>query len=87
MQIVDYIAHPRYKITVFKSGSRFIVKFDDADHDLAVKFREGEVSGFADIKGQLDAPFLEHIDQVFGQMARFLYSGRCSQRPKCPKEF
>ena len=49
MQVVHYIPHPRYKITVFRSGNRYVVKFDDADHDLAFKFREGEVNNLQDI--------------------------------------
>jgi len=74
MQIVDYIPHPRFKITVFKSGNRFIVKFDDSDHDLAVKFREGEVAGFGDIVRQVDQHFLMQVEKVFSDMAKFRVS-------------
>lgn len=70
MQIVHYIPHSRYKITVFKSGNRFIVKFDDADHDLSIKFREGEVNNLKEVIRQIDDSLIERIDQVFSNLAQ-----------------
>ncbi len=70
MQIVQYIPHSRYKITVFKSGNRFIVKFDDADHDLSIKFREGEVNNLKEVIRQIDDSLIERIDQVFSNLAQ-----------------
>lgn len=70
MQIVHYIPHSRYKITVFKSGNRFIVKFDDADHDLSIKFREGEVNNLKEVIKQIDDALIERIDQVFSNLAQ-----------------
>ncbi len=70
MQIVHYIPHPVYKITVFKSGNRYIVKFDGADHDLSLKFREGEVSNLQSVVEQVDAVWLRKIDQVFSELAQ-----------------
>lgn len=69
MQIVHYIPHSRYKITVFRSGNRFIVKFDDADHDLSIKFREGEVNNLKEVIKQIDDVLIERIDQVFSNLA------------------
>jgi hypothetical protein len=70
MQVVHYIPHSRYKITVFKSGNRFIVKFDDADHDLSIKFREGEASNLQEVIRQIDDLLIEKIDQVFSSLAQ-----------------
>lgn len=70
MQIVHYIPHPLYKITVFKSGSRFIVKFDGADHDLSLKFREGEVSNLQSVIEQVDTLWLRKVDQIFSELAQ-----------------
>lgn len=71
MQIVQYIPHPRYKITVFKSGPRYIVKFDDADHDFSIKYREGEVDGLADLISKVNEELLKEIDHVFGRLAKY----------------
>ncbi len=70
MQIVHYIPHSRYKITVFKSGNRFIVKFDDADHDLSIKFREGEVNNLNEVIRQIDDSLIERIDQGFSNLVQ-----------------
>ncbi|MCB0668990.1 MAG: hypothetical protein KDC80_24365 [Saprospiraceae bacterium] len=83
MQIVQYIPHPRYKITVFKSGRRYIVKFDDADHDLSLKFREGEVDGLKDVVSQVNQELLEEIDQVFETLSSF----RMSRYQRSSKRF
>jgi hypothetical protein len=70
MQIVDYVPHERYKITVFKSGSRFIAKFDDGDHDLSLKFREGEASNLGDVKNCIDAELLTRVGEAFSILAK-----------------
>ena len=71
MQIVHYIPHPRYKITVFRSGNRYVVKFDDADHDLAFKFREGEVNNLQDIELWVDQQLLRRVQNIFDNLAQF----------------
>ena len=71
MQIVHYIPHQRFKITVFRSGNRFIVKFDDTDHDISIKFREGEVNNLNDVVAQVDSKMLDQITHHFSQLSDF----------------
>lgn len=85
MQIVHYIPHSRFKITVFRSGNRFIVKFDDSDHDMSVKFREGEVNNLNDVVAQVDEKMLEQITAVFSQLSDFRadrFKGLSSKYPE-----
>lgn len=85
MQIVHYIPHSRFKITVFRSGNRFIVKFDDSDHDMSVKFREGEVNNLNDVVAQVDEKMLEQITGVFSQLSDFRadrFKGLSSKYPE-----
>lgn len=79
MKVVDFIPHPHYKISVFKSGNRLIVKFDSGGQDYAIKFREGEVSNLDDVRHYVDASLLREIDRIFSDMSRFR-SERFSER-------
>ncbi|MCB0686099.1 MAG: hypothetical protein KDC53_06230 [Saprospiraceae bacterium] len=69
MQIVHYIPHARFKITVFRSGNRYIVKFDDTDHDLSLKFREGEVGNLHDVIASVDEELLGQVNEIFTNMS------------------
>ena len=71
MQVLHHIGHHRYKITVFRSGTRFIVKFDDTDHDFAIKFREGEVNNVQEVIRQVDSELLQQIDAIFSDLSTF----------------
>lgn len=70
MQIVDYIPHKRYKITIFKSGSRFIAKFDDGDHDLSLKYREAEASNLAEVKKSINEELLSQVGEAFSILSK-----------------
>jgi hypothetical protein len=50
------------------------VKFDDTDHDLAVKFREGEVNNLQEVIAQVDSELLHQIDTAFSDLSTFRIS-------------
>lgn len=70
MRIEGFIPHPKYKITVFKSGLRYILKLETSDFEQSVKFRDGEVQGITDIRTLLDQKWLDAIDLQFNQLLR-----------------
>ena len=71
MKIVDSIPHPHLKITVFKSGQRFIVKFDGGDHDYSIKLREGEADHIQDVRTLVSPDFIAHVEHTFASVASY----------------
>lgn len=70
MRIVAEFPHERYKITLFKSGHRFILKFDAGDHDVSFKFRDGEVRDAEEIRTFLSKAFFAEVDRHFLAMQK-----------------
>ena len=70
MRIVAEFPHETYKITLFKSGHRYILKFDAGDHDLSFKFRDGEVLGVEEIRTFLSKAFFSEVDRHFLSMQK-----------------
>ncbi len=67
MRIVAEIPHPRYKITIFKSGYRHLLKFEKGDLEQVYRYQDGE-GDLKQIKAMLDIPFLSAVDKIFEQM-------------------
>ncbi len=65
MKIVLEIPHPNYKITIFKSGFKHIVKFDQSAFDLSIKFLDGEFENLAHLKRLILEKCLPQLEPVF----------------------
>lgn len=68
MRIVAEIPHPVYKLTIFKSGHKHILKVDAGDLDQSFKFLDGEIDGVEGIRAILTDPFFEKVSAIFADM-------------------
>lgn len=69
MRIVGDISHPTLKITVFKNGSRFSVKFEDGHVEQTYKFDDGQgIESLPDVKRQIDAALLQKVEKGIEEM-------------------
>lgn len=79
MRIIGEIQHPVLKITVFKTGDRTSVKFENERYEQTYKLGMDErLSGADTIRQWADPAFLEQVQQVFQQMhqAQIAATGR-----------
>lgn len=71
MRIIGYIESTDSKITVFKQGFRFSVKFEDGLYEQTFKFRESnELAGMSDIQKLIDEPFKQEVMKRFAEMRK-----------------
>ncbi len=71
MRIIGYIDHPTLKITLFKTGNRYSMKFESGLYEQTYKFREGEgVEGVNDLRELIDPPFIEAVAAEIQRMHR-----------------
>lgn len=71
MRIIGEIQHPTLKISIFKTGERISVKFENALYEQTFKLgTEERFQSLEAIKTLADAPFLAEVMQIFGQMHR-----------------
>lgn len=69
MRIIGEIEHPTLKVTVFKNGNRFSVKFEDGGVEQTYKFDDGQnIESLGDVKRQIDAVFLQKIEKGITEM-------------------
>lgn len=69
MRIVGDIQHPTLKITIFKNGNRFSVKFEDGTVEQTYKFDDGQgIESIPDVKKQIDATFLKKVEEGIDAM-------------------
>lgn len=71
MRIIGYLPHPNpaCKVTVFKMGNKFTVKFEEKLLEQTFKFRESEqVQGLEDIKRLMDEAFIQGVEARFEDM-------------------
>ncbi len=69
MRIVGDIQHPTLKITIFKNGNRFSVKFEDGTVEQTYKFDDGQgIESIPDVKKQIDAAFLKKVTEGIDTM-------------------
>jgi len=62
MRIIGEIDHPTLKITVFKNGNRFSIKFEDGGVEQTYKFDDGQnVESLGDVKRQIDFAFSKRV--------------------------
>lgn len=76
MRIVNYIEHPRLKITIFNHNAAFSVKFEAGKMEQIIQFREGEMHSDTDVIDFVKGKVLESIDKHFYNISesRVLFS-------------
>ena len=68
MRIVDEIAHPVCKITIFSWNMKYLIKLEKGLIEQTFKVPELEVTGDEDIRELLKGEFLEEAIQRFDEM-------------------
>ena len=69
MRILGQIPHPDLSITVFKSGNKFILKFEVGPFEQTYKFMEADkFTGFEDVKNLVNDILIKEIYGVFDRM-------------------
>ena len=70
MRIEGYIPHQIFKITVFKSGSKYLLKFEDGEFEIIWKLRDGSVDNFKQITNLVDHQMIGEIEKQFARLHR-----------------
>ncbi len=65
MRIVDYIQHPRMKITIFQYEGKYSVKMEASTLEFNLKFREGDVDDLDELKKLVEQDIVAKIDESF----------------------
>ncbi len=82
MRIIGSIPHPVFKITVFKTDTRFAVKIENKDLEQTYKLRIAEnMSSVADVKQLVNASFLSRVSVVFEKMGKNWQDAQVSIAP------
>ena len=69
MRIVGNIEHPHCKITIFKTESRFLVKFESGLYEQAYRFRIGDtINSVEDVRYFVDPDFVRQVIKHFNSM-------------------
>ncbi|MEM6396264.1 MAG: hypothetical protein AAF741_07950 [Bacteroidota bacterium] len=69
MRIIGSIPHARFKITVFKTSTRFPLQLEDRDLVQTYRLRQGNgIEGFADVMTWLTDERLNKATAIFDQM-------------------
>lgn len=75
MRIVGYIEHPRMKITLFKTDTRYSVKLEAGFLEQTYKFlRPRATDELSEIRKLIDEDFLQEVERQFRQMGE-LHAG------------
>lgn len=71
MRVVGDISHPHCKITIFKTTSRYSVKFEQEGFEQTYKFRVGEaITNISDVKKIITEPIIEQVIEHFKTMGK-----------------
>ena len=68
MRIVDEIAHPACKITIFSWNMKYLIKLEKGWIEQTFKVPELEVTGEEDIREMLKGEFLDKAIRRFDEM-------------------
>ena len=69
MRLLGQIPHPDLTITVFKSGNKYILKFEAGPFEQSYKFFEADrLNSFEDVQRLVNDDLLKEIYLVFDQM-------------------
>lgn len=89
MRIIDTIQHPRLKISVFKNGGRFSVKFEDGMIEQTYKFDERQgVTTLDGVKKMIDSAFIKKVEIGLNEMKKLHLDTLLRNAPQeLPNEF
>lgn len=65
MRIVNYIEHPRLKITIFHYQDAYSVKCEASKMEQTIQFRENEMSTDLEVIDFMKNGLIDKIDQLF----------------------
>ncbi|MEM8586266.1 MAG: hypothetical protein AAGF87_18470 [Bacteroidota bacterium] len=83
MRIIGSIPHPRYKITVFKTSTRFPLQIEDRDLVQIYRLRQGgPIEGFADVMEWLTDERLDQATEIFEQMRQQMTANESDSDPR-----
>lgn len=69
MRIVGEIEHPVMKISIFKMGERFSVKFEHSGIEVTYKFSSEEgATDLAKVKEMMDEEFIKNVGKQIHEM-------------------
>ena len=82
MRIIGSIPHPVYKITLFKTDSRFAIKLENGTLEQTYKVRiAAQMSNINDLRKIVDEDFLLRVGGIFKEMAETLNAVNKAQTP------
>jgi hypothetical protein len=70
MRVIEEIAHPACKITIFQWNGKYIVKFETATLEQSFKISEQDVTGLIDVKKLVNNDFITKVYQRFLDMSK-----------------
>ncbi len=82
MRIIGQIEHPTLKITVFKTGERISVKFENEGYEQTFKLgQDDRLATLAGVQQWADAGLLEEVQTTFQHMHRTRLSAQARAFP------
>lgn len=70
MRVVEEIAHPGCKITIFAWNAKYLVKLEAGSFEQVFKINEADVTGVGDVKKMLTQDFMEKAMMRFSEMSK-----------------
>lgn len=68
MRVIEEIAHPACKITIFHWNAKYLVKFENGNLEQTFKIDESEVNGVGELKKILTHEFITAVYKRFLEM-------------------
>ena len=65
MRIIDTIAHPQLRISIFSMNDKYLIKFEAGPYEQTFKVDHDEVEGLTDLKSKVTDDVLEKIAGIF----------------------
>ncbi|MDX1667663.1 MAG: hypothetical protein R3350_10550 [Saprospiraceae bacterium] len=82
MRIIGNIPAPDLKITVFESGNRLLIKFEDEEAEQTYKFRKGKaVERYEDVRQLVDEAFISEVRRELTRMKQIKQAALRRGRP------
>lgn len=68
MRVIEEIAHPACKITIFQWNGKYLIKFETAQLEQTFKISEHDVNGLSDVKKIINHAFITKVYARFIDM-------------------
>ena len=70
MKVVKHLPHPSFKITIFKSGFKHLVKFEKGEVDFSFRFLDGEIESLRDLIQLIEKQLIPSADEHFNNLSK-----------------